>query len=113
MSPRKLLALRSSTVRQDCQSPDITSSKNKSVRQELRKSGKRIFLRTVDLRMNESPEIYYYARLLESPDLYWSFDELCWNEAPLRRPFLKLLYENADKKKKTWRGNIKNLQSTQ
>ena len=100
MSPRKLLALRSSTVRQDCQSPDITSSKNKSVRQELRKSGKRIFLRTVDLRMNESPEIYYYARLLESPDLYWSFDELCWNEAPLRRPFLKLLYENGNENKK-------------
>ena len=50
--------------------------------------------------MNESPEIYYYARLLESPDLYWSFDELCWNEAPLRRPFLKLLYENGNENKK-------------
>ena len=39
------------------------------------------------------------ARLFESPELYWSFDELCWNEAPLRRPFLKILYENTDKNK--------------
>ena len=58
-----------------------------------------IFLRTVDLRMNKSPEFPYYARLFESPDLYWSFDELCWDEAPLRQPFLKILYENDDKKK--------------
>ena len=26
--------------------------------------------------------------------LYCSCDELCLNEAPLRRPFLKILYEN-------------------
>ena len=58
-----------------------------------------IFLQTVDLLVNKSPELPYYARLFESPDLYWSFDELCWNEALLRRPFLKILYENDDKKK--------------
>ena len=39
------------------------------------------------------------ARLFESPELYWSFYKLCWNEAPLRRPFLKILYENADTNK--------------
>ena len=60
VNPRKLLAQRTCTVRQ-----------------ELKSSGNKIFLRTVDLHMNESPEIYYYARLFESPDLYWSFDELC------------------------------------
>ena len=42
---------------------------------------------------------WLFARLFESPELYWSFDELCWNEAPLRRPFLKILYENTDKNK--------------
>ena len=46
--------------------------------------------------MNESPEFSCYARLFESPELYWSFDELHRNEAPLRRPFLKILYENTD-----------------
>ena len=55
---------------------------------------------TVDLRMNKSPELPYYARLFESPELYWSFHKLCSYEAPLRRPFLKILYENADKCKK-------------
>ena len=42
---------------------------------------------------------WLFARLFESPELYWSFDELCYNEAPLRRPFLKILYENTDKNK--------------
>ena len=89
---------------QDCQSPAITSLKNKhcparaeNPRQLL--SGQ-IFLLTVDLRMNKSPELPYYARLFESPELYWSFHKLCSYEAPLRRPFLKILYENADKCKK-------------
>ena len=50
--------------------------------------------------MNKSPELPYYARLFESPELYWSFHKLCSYEAPLRRPFLKILYENADKCKK-------------
>ena len=53
-----------------------------------------IFLRTFDLRMKESPELPYYARLFESP-------ELCCNETPLS-------CENADKNKiKTCRGNVK------
>ena len=102
--PRQLLPERTSTIRQDCQSPEITGSKNiycparaGNPRQLL--SGQ-MFLRTVDLRMNKSPELPYYARLFESPELYWSFYKLCWNEAPLRRPFLKILYENADKYKK-------------
>ena len=47
--------------------------------------------------MNDSPEIYYYARLFESPDLYWSFDALFENDALRRQPFLKILNENVDK----------------
>ena len=81
LSSRKLLAQRSSTVRQDCQSPEITGSKNMNCPERAGNpwqllSGQ-IFLQTVDLRMNESPEYPYYARLFESPELYWSFDELC------------------------------------
>ena len=39
------------------------------------------------------------ARLFKSPELYWSFDKLCWNEAPFRWPLLKILYEIDDKNK--------------
>ena len=101
MSLQKLLAQRSSTVRRDCQSPAITGSKNMNSparawnpRQLL--SGQ-IFLRTVDLRMNTFPEFALLRKTVLVPGTI--LIELCWNEAPLRRPFLKILYENEDKKK--------------
>ena len=66
---------------QDCQSPAITSLKNKhcparagNPRQLL--SGQ-IFLWTIDLCMNKSLELPYYARLFQSLELYWSFYKLC------------------------------------
>ena len=107
--PWSLLALRSCTVWQDCQSPATTGSmaqRTCTVLQELKSFGNKIFLWTVNLRMTKSPALPYYARLFESLELYWSFDELYWNEAPLSGAFLKILYENADKNENRLDGEI-------
>ena len=63
-------------------------------------SRRQIFLRTVDLRMTQSPVFTLYAGLFEYSELYWSFDELSWNETPHRQQFFKILFDNTDENKK-------------
>ena len=100
VNPRILLAQWRSSVRQDLTIPRTLLALRKSL---SGKSWKNPANRSsIDLRMNKSPELHNYTRLLESPELYryWSLDELYWNEAPLGRTFLKILFENADENKK-------------